>query len=514
MFISLLSKEIRNHLLTFRFAAAFVTTIALVLVSFWVLGDDYLRRRDAYNLAAEETARQDHEIYVPSQISPTLHRPPSKLSIFTQGEDRRFGNSVQVRRWEVPLRAEGSFTDNMLMAALPSLDLYTIFAIVVSLFGILFGYDSISGERERGTLKLQCTGSVSRGTIFLTKYLGGLVCLAIPLVLSMMAGLMLLSFFFSISFTFEQWIAIACIALSGLIFIALFLALGLTCSALVRNSSVALVLVLFIWILGVLVIPSAAQSAADFLVPLPSSSELTNAVKATEREVVARLEGFGKEHPAYGWGVWSSNWSVPGTGGYLKYDGTVKNYRDAIEFVRFVEPLMSSRAGRIWDIYNSQHKNRQQQAMIAGALSLVSPSFHLRELITSLANTGYPVYGNFMDSVRRYRRQMINDFERRGYFSDNALGFFCRRPASDIDESEFPKRYEYYKQQVALGRRTDEFVGPHLWGPLPEDHFLPFSHSLDKPDFAASLQPGLFLVISIAIVFSIGFVAFLRYDVR
>ena len=514
MFRSLLLKEIQIHLMTFRFAAALVTTFALVLVSVWVLGDDYIRRRDAYNLAAEETTRQDREVYVPSQISPTVHRPPSKLSIFTQGEDRRFGNSVQIQRWEVPLRAGGSFTDNMLMAALPPLDLHTIFAIVISLFGILFSYDAISGEREHGTLKLQCTGSVSRGAIYTSKFLGAVICLAIPLLISLTAGLLLLSFFFSIDFSADQWVAIASMAASGLLFGALFVALGLACSALVHRSSVALVLALFVWTMGVLVIPSTAQSVADFLVPLPPVSEVTNIAKATEREAVADLEEFGEEHPAYWWGTWTSNWSIPGDGGYIKYDGSVRLFNDSILYVRFVEPMMLSRAERIWHVYNGQQETRKQQANVADAISLLSPSSHLRSLMTSLSNTGYSVYGDFLESSRRYRRQMISDFEQRGYFSGNALGFFSRRPASDVDDDRYQQRIEYYRQQEALGKRYNEYLGPEMWGPLPEDQFLPFAYISDKPDFAGAIQPALILLFSVAIAFSIGFVAFLRYDIR
>ena len=514
MFRSLLQKEILIHLMTFRFAAALVTTVALVIVSVWVLGDDYLRRRNAYNLAAEETARQDHEIYVPSQISPTLHRPPSKLSIFTQGEDRRFGNSIQIRRWEVPLRAEGSFTDNMLMVALPPLDLYTIFAVVISLFGILFSYDAISGEREHGTLKLQCTGGVSRGAIFTAKFTGAVICLAIPLLIGLLAGLLLISLFFNIDFAAEQWLAIACMAGSGLIFGALFVALGLVCSSLVRRSSVALVLALFVWTMGVLVIPSAAQSVADFLVPLPPSSEVTNIAKATEREAVAGLVKFSEEHPAYWWGNWTGNWDIPGNGGYIKYDGSERLFNDSIEFVRYVEPMMLSRADRIWNVYNGQHETLERQAAIADAISLLSPSNHLRRVMTSLANTGYHVYGDFIDSARRYRRQMIGNFEQRGYFTKNALGFFTRRPAADVDDEMYQQRTAFYRQQAAQGRRSEEFMGPHHWGPLPEDQILPFAYISDSPDFAGALQPGLILIVSIAVAFSIGFVAFLRYDIR
>ena len=80
MFTTLFGKEIREHLLTFRFGAALLTVFVLVIVSVWVLGEDYLHRRDTYNLMVEKSAEADAEVLVPSQISPVLNLPPSPLS--------------------------------------------------------------------------------------------------------------------------------------------------------------------------------------------------------------------------------------------------------------------------------------------------------------------------------------------------------------------------------------------------------------------------------------------------
>ena len=514
MFISLLSKEIRNHLMTFRFAAALVTTMLLVIVSLWVLGDDYIRRRDAYNLAAEATARQNHEVYVPSNISPTLHRPPSPLSIFAQGEDRRFGNSIQVLRWEVPRRAEGSFTDNMLMAAQQALDLNTIVAIVLSLFGILLSYDAVSGEREKGTLKLQCVTGVSRAAIYSAKFLGAVICLALPFFISLAGGLLLLSFFFGMSFSAVQWGAIAAMTFVGLIYGSLFIALGLACSSFVRRSSVSLVLSLLLWVISVLVIPVAAQSSGGVLMPLPSPAEVSNLEKATERESIARLAEFGEKHPQYGWGWSTGGWTLPGNGAYVKYDGRGSWFRDAEEYVRFIEPIMLERAAGIWDLFNTQDKQRAQQASLVEWISYASPAFHLRKSLSSLAATDYGDYAQFLDAIRRYRRQMIADFQRRGYFTDKALQFFCRRTPEETTDEGFEQRYLYYREQLAAGKRYDEFIGADKWGELPQEDILPFDYENNDPDFAAAIQPIAVLAAMIAIIFVAGFVAFIRYDVR
>lgn len=514
MFFSLLSKEIRTHLLTFRFAAALMTTMVLVVISLWVLGDDYARRRNAYNLAAETTARQNYEVYVPSQISPILHRPPSQLSIFAQGEDRRFGNSLRVRRWEVPRRAEGSFTDNMLMAAQQALDINIIIAVVLSLFGILFSYDAVSGERERGTLKLQCTSGVSRGGIYIAKFAGAVVCLALPFLISLTCGLLLLSFYFGLSFSASQWSAVAAMVLAGLIYGALFVALGLACSSLVRRSSVALVLSLLVWVLSALLIPVAAQSLGGVLVPLPYPSQVSNLEKATEREAVDKLAEFEDEHPYYSWGWYTSNWSLPSSGDYFKYDGRGDWFRDGEAYVRFIEPMMLEHAAGIWDLYNTHEQERARQASLVELLSFPSPAFHLRKTLTALSATEYETYAHFLDSVRKYRRQMISDFENRGYFSDRPLRFFCRREKEETTDEGFGRRYEYYRQQLESGKRYEDFIGIDKWGVLPPEEIPPYKYENSEPDFAAAMHPMSVLAIMLAIAVVTGFVAFIRYDVR
>ena len=43
----------------------------------------------------------------------------------------------------------------------------------MSLMAILFSYDAVSGERERGTLRLLLTNSLSRPALIAAKWLGG-----------------------------------------------------------------------------------------------------------------------------------------------------------------------------------------------------------------------------------------------------------------------------------------------------------------------------------------------------
>ena len=511
MFITLLSKEVRQHLMTFRFAAALITTFALVVVSVWILADDYLLRRDTYNLVAEQTAESDSQVFVPSQISPTLHKAPSPLSIFAEGEERRLGNSVRIRRNVVPHEATGSFTDNPLMAALPPFDLLTIFAIVISLFGLLITYDAISGEREEGTLKMVSTGSIRRGSLYAVKFVGGVICIAIPFLISFACCLLLLSFMFNLQFTGSQWAAIAMMALAGIIYASLFIALGLLASTLVRRSSTALVLALLIWALGVLVIPGAAQSASQMFVEPPSPVEVTKLQQEISREFRTKvIELYNKYRGC--WSGWNTGYRF-GDGCWM-FDGSERSFELSANVVREAEPINLQNGQRIWDVQRRQLVRLQRQADLAESLAAIAPVSHLRKAFTLLAGTDISGYERFLSRARRYRENLVNDFRNRGYFGDNTLQLFTRWTKEEITDEARRQRINEFNRLREQNPEAAQQIGPSMWGPLPSDHTPPFSYSGSEPDFNNALGPLAAMIIGILIVFAIGFVVFIRYDVR
>ncbi|HUX05882.1 MAG TPA: ABC transporter permease subunit, partial [Acidobacteriota bacterium] len=290
MFRVLLWKEIREHLITFRFAAALVTTFVLVVVSVWVLGDDFQRRRDNYTKISEEAARATGEVKIPSMLEPIVHYPPSPLGIFASGEEKALGNAVRIQRWEVPSEATDSLTDNPLLTAIPSFDLLAVFTLITSLFGIILTYDSITGEKERGTLRQMCATVAGRWRLYAAKFVAGVVVLSIPTILSFVSGLVVLRFIHNINFGSAQWFAIVFMLGAGLLFGAVFIALGLMCSALVNRSPTALILSLLLWALGVLIIPLGAVSLATAFHKLPPHSEIIKLQKVTADEVNAEID--------------------------------------------------------------------------------------------------------------------------------------------------------------------------------------------------------------------------------
>ena len=60
------------------------------------------------------------------------------------------------------------------------IDWGVVTAVLLSFMGILFTFDSISGEQERGTLRLMLSNSVSRSAVICGKFLGAFFTIAMP----------------------------------------------------------------------------------------------------------------------------------------------------------------------------------------------------------------------------------------------------------------------------------------------------------------------------------------------
>lgn len=517
MLLTLLAKEIKVHLMTFRFNASLIVTFMLVVLSVWVLGNDFVARNNLYIQLSESYSEGSDQIFVPSQIRPILHKPPTPMSIFAQGKERRLGNTVVFSRWSVPSDAVDHLTNNKLTSDRVSYDLMTIFLLVISLFGLLLTYDAISGEREKGTLRLQCSYGFSRASIYAVKFAAGFIVISLPFLISFISALLVLNFLHGIAFTGEQWFALVLMIAAGLLYSAIFVAIGLVCSAIAQRSSSSLVLALLFWSLGILLVPSASNGLAKFIIPLLPPEEIEELELATGAELKQQLEDYRRDiTPGAGQGSWMGAWIVDEN--VAMFDTfSVAQYEHNVEYVRFQEALKQDRADRIWNAQRAHLVRDEDQAGLAGILSYISPAQQLRAAFTQLSATGYRSHEEFLDACRRYRTTILNDFRGRGYFDTDVHDFFMRLPRELFrTDEQFDARWrEYwpYIEQSIPFEQARQATG-YFDEPLPDDFIPPFRYGGSRPDFDTALLPIGVLALMAILTFFIGFAIFLRYDVR
>ena len=274
MMMTLIRRELLDNLMTFRFAAAVFITLLLVVANTIVLLKDYEQRLTAYNTAAQESHQElrKEKTYSGYAGELVVHRPPNPLSIFNLGLDKQVGNKIEVYHAFVPTiwDSEKHGADNPFLNLFTSIDIVLVFQGVLSLLALIFAYDALAGERERGTLRLVLTHPIQRGYILFAKYISAMLCLLVPLLISLLLSIILLTTSTTISLSAANFLRIGGIVLTSLLYVSLFYLIGLCISAMTRRTSTALMLCMFVWGVLVLVYPNLILTAVD-IVPQPNT---------------------------------------------------------------------------------------------------------------------------------------------------------------------------------------------------------------------------------------------------
>ncbi|MGZ7064861.1 MAG: ABC transporter permease subunit, partial [Candidatus Aminicenantales bacterium] len=155
MMKTLIAKEIRTNILSFRFLASFVILFVVVAVTALVLAGDYTKKLDEYSQRQAE---------IESYLRSYAHF-------------NRIQNVLQATQPPIPFQAlvrgltadvnMGEFDDDPLPVMFPLIDLTFIVTILVSLIALILSYDAVCGEKEDGTLKLMLANECPRSKVIL-----------------------------------------------------------------------------------------------------------------------------------------------------------------------------------------------------------------------------------------------------------------------------------------------------------------------------------------------------------
>jgi len=222
-------------------------------------------------------------------------KPPSLLALADPGVDAYSGGAVWM---EAHKRNEMQFRparDSGVTARMGGLTLAFVLQAVLPLVIIVLGFNALSGERERGTLRQLLGQGVTPQALALGKGLAllrGLAWLLLPLAALLVLSGALLAASGQGAGAVQRalaWVGGHTLYLAG------FVALTLAVSALARSSRAALVTLLALWLLATFVAPRVMTEVARSSVALPSAQEFRERISA-ER---AKTFGHDETHPAF-----------------------------------------------------------------------------------------------------------------------------------------------------------------------------------------------------------------------
>ena len=436
MLKTLIGRELLNNLMTFRFAAVALITLLLVVANTVVLVQDYEQRLESYNDAVKKHHQDLHNSKTYSTAYLFVDRAPNPLSIFNVGLDKRLGNLIGIYHGFMPTLWDAQMhgTDNPFIAFFSSIDIVFVFEVILSLMGLIFAYDAIAGERERGTLRLVLAQPIQRGQILLAKYISAMACLLVPLILSLLFALLLLTR--SIPLSTADFLRIAGIVLTSFAYLSLFYLIGLLISVATRRTGTALMLAMFVWGFLILVYPNLIRATVN------PGGDAQARTKTAQNQIQQILDEYERERQKFleneGIAGETSEFSKalgfyhqadvnPVTlTSYIENMSVISEIRPEFEkyvpvakrYYNFVEPLATRTVEKAWRIRKQAlDEIYVRQATTDRILLKLSPVGIYDTATQAWAGTDLSGLRDFFEAARRYRKVVIDYLYAKDAFS-------------------------------------------------------------------------------------------------
>jgi ABC-type transport system involved in multi-copper enzyme maturation permease subunit len=479
-------REIFDHFTSLRFALT-VGLIALLMVlnGLIFVGSDYGKRLSDYsqNMAwvADRVKASCEHLNELATLGPIgFYKRPSPLAFCTNDQDDSLPIRVQAQggmgtnswrtgeversySFKIPWKLEyvqDIYQKNSMIRTFTALDWSFIIGVAMSFVAILFTFDAISGERERGTLKLTLSNSIPRGILLWGKFFGAFVGVAIPLLIGMLLSLLIATLSGVVSLDADNWARIGLMVAISFIYISLFIGLGLAVSSHARHSSTSLLVLLLIWVIFVVLVPNTLGSVVSTLRRVPSQREFQQQKDTT-------MGALGRDMD------------------YLFKHGSPTQPNPSVKAIELWADYVTTRLETQTRL-DDEHLDAQfaQVQLARQVLRAASPAAIYNYAMESLAGTGFERHRQFVEAVRRYRVQFV-DF------------------IKSADRSDPESYHLYYLKEGLSEKPVSSDNVPHFVEPTGVDRA-----------FRSTLMDLSLLVLFSLILFLVSYVAFLRCDIR
>lgn len=224
-------------------------------------------------------------------------KPVSPLALADPGVDAYVGSAVWL---EAHKQNEAQFKtarDGGAASRLGGLSLAFVLQTILPLIAILLGFSSVSGERERGTLRQLLSLGASPVDLLAGKALANAAALAALFVPALAGALLVASFFSDLDHVSlaDQIARSSALALSYGLYLAGFVLLALASSALAKSSRAALVLLLTFWLANCFLAPRIMTDVARGASPLPTALQFRAAIAEEKKKSF----GHDESHPGF-----------------------------------------------------------------------------------------------------------------------------------------------------------------------------------------------------------------------
>jgi ABC-type transport system involved in multi-copper enzyme maturation permease subunit len=327
---------------------------------------------------------------------------------------------------------ERAFSQNALIDSFQALDWAFLVGTAFSLLALVFVYDSISGEKVHGTLKLLQTYNLSRNSILVGKLLANLATLLVTLVGGMLLSLLLLLLVGRIELGVQEWARLGLFLLLSAFYITVFLCLGLLFSTLTHRPTTSMVLAVMAWVVSIVVIPGVGTLLIQQVRKLPTQNEVGERAGKVWDKIEEEYGGKG------------STWR-----------GRDMGKPDNYEFERVSIVAQNKRKHLQEQIWEDYLRQKFAQARTVRKISSVSPSGLFQFGAESVNGTGVLCDEKLVQQARQYRNT-VEDWVRQRDLADLESPHLCFQPGylslKPLASASVP-RFRYQEPSVGEGLR-------------------------------------------------------------
>lgn len=448
-------REMLENVSTWKTPLALGLVTILLVAGVLSLAGAYASSVGAYELVQDEFASNGRE----SSAQAIAHRvlaQPNVLALLVggPGESVRasFAAPAEVTNETAAVRVDP------LRLRFPPTDLGTVGVGVLTLLAVLFSYDAVAGEKERGTLKVLLVNPLTRRDVLVGKYLGAMGSLVLPLAAALVVAVVLLAFA-GVRFGPGDFARLGIVLALLVLLLSAFVLAGLAVSALTHRTPVAILALTFLWLVlvtgagGVAAyaasVDSDARALDDVLVELAA---IDRHYDELDRELAADIAALEARRDA-------SNGTLP---------PEEASRLDALKRERESLPRLSAEDASA--LLGAYFRSGEIDLRRAERLAALSPAESFRSVAQTLARTDYA-------STRQ-----------------------------DLDE------FSAYLREVEVARRAHDESG------RPADDFLPPAYRNAPTETGADLARGAYFAVALlvqnAVALAAAVLAVERYDVR
>ena len=419
----IIQREFVSNILTSRFLIGFIVCLLSIGITVLVQINDYENRLVAYDASVREHRAEAKSWDIYTNIRLKAIRKPKPLSIFNVGMEKRAGDilviepAIPISKWQtVKIGA-----DNPLLAIFRSADVTFVFKIVLSFLAILFVYNTVSGEKEDGTLRLVLSNAIPRSVLILGKYLGSLFSMVPIVIISLVVAYFITHTSASIVFDGKDIARLMLIFIVSLLYVSIWCLLGILLSIWTQEASTTLMLAMFIWVVFTVVHSNVAEFAVEKFSPHKPEpghnqqrSQLWDDFRR-ERDSYLKKRGYKSPTEAISW----QPHTVSQTGTYstslwgfkevytLEPISKVKDLSRFQEILGYQEPLRIRYANRVEGIFKRLEAVDEKNKQLADSISRLSFANVYSLAIGAIAETDRQSYNNFLSNARNYRQEII-----------------------------------------------------------------------------------------------------------